>query len=308
MKKLEDRIIIRTLGRFELERNGVPIAPPRTRKACALLVYLCTHRETDIARADLVLLFWPHLSAYRGMKCLSHAMWLITCSLGLASKPIAASRFTVRWVADSEIDCLQFTDLAQLPELLDPNEALSLYSGDLCPGNNEAWVVEERARLKAMHNLLSFRAENSSTSHSASLLAVFVQDFLYSLPVPAVRIDQSGRFIRANAPFANLLAPDEAHGAPHAQDLRRCLGRRGTELLLIATQSAVRTRSSVSFESTARLSSATIAVRITIIPEPSAHRNFNLIALFRPLPRRVVRSIARFGSPYKGLKLHSSIA
>jgi DNA-binding SARP family transcriptional activator len=146
---------LETLGRFALKLGGLPVAPPSTQRAIALLVYLIVHADRAVARESVVELFWPNAEPDRARASLKTATWSIRRNIRAAGfdpdEMLFVGKQAMRWIGRTEVDVGDFTSLANSK---DPNErlkALDLYRGDFLEGNYEDWVIEERERLAAIY-------------------------------------------------------------------------------------------------------------------------------------------------------------
>jgi len=149
---------LRTLGALDLTAEGQAdglrnlLQQP---KRVGLLAYLRLRASVGPVRRDTLLgVFWPDLSQERGRRALSQALYVLRQSLG--NGLVEAVGQDAVGVDPTRIWC----DASRFEEALaegDPEEALTLYRGDLLEGfflpdapEFERWLDEERTRLKTL--------------------------------------------------------------------------------------------------------------------------------------------------------------
>src|SRR5579872_5238330 len=161
-----------TLGAFVFRVNGVAAPPPSTRKARALMAYLVMHRETDIARERLVEIFWPNADPDNARYSFNTALWSIRrCVKRSGIDPnaaILAKKATIRWVADTQTDVEQFTELANRNDDSTSREALALYRGEFLEGDYDTWTIAQRERLASRYEALLARVVKASGDADAA--------------------------------------------------------------------------------------------------------------------------------------------
>ncbi len=146
------RARLRTLGRFDLEIDGRPVAAPSTQKARALLVFLAMRAGATVPRERVLETFWPEADPGRGRQSLKTATWAIRRVLrGAACDPddhLLIGKRGLQWTGAIEVDAHAFADLAGRG---DP-AALDRYAGDFLDGDDDEWTIAERERLEAMYD------------------------------------------------------------------------------------------------------------------------------------------------------------
>lgn len=144
-----DHIHIRLLGPIQIERNGQAIGPLESRKALALLCYLCSQAK-PVARLELAGLFWGDKSESRGRGNLSRVLHNIGQAL---PDSLEADRRTVLFRGNERLwmDTVQMERLARTDQLHSLAAATELFRGDFledlflddCP-EFDHWLTTER--------------------------------------------------------------------------------------------------------------------------------------------------------------------
>ena len=148
-------LTLRLLGELEVERDGLPVRLPQSRKTRALLGYLALAGRPQ-RRDRLVSMFWDVPDDPRGA-----LRWSLSKLREVVDEPgqkrLLADRETVAFAPDdAEIDCLRLAALAQAgPEGADPAAlsaaAEAVLRGELLQGlelpdcaGYQVWLVAER--------------------------------------------------------------------------------------------------------------------------------------------------------------------
>lgn len=130
------------LGQLSVELDGVPVAPPESRRAWSLLAWLALNPGPH-PRSVLAARFWPDVLDTSARASLRTAIWSLRQALGPDSgRWLTASRDHVG-LAPGEL----WTDVAEFGRLLDAGHvesALELCGGDLLAGLDDEWVYEAR--------------------------------------------------------------------------------------------------------------------------------------------------------------------
>ncbi|MEW6368620.1 MAG: tetratricopeptide repeat protein [Acidobacteriota bacterium] len=163
----DDRLRLRLLGGFELERNGARVRL-ETLKTESLLAYLALRRGPH-PRLKLIGLFWGGLPEDRGARNLRRALWNLRRRLASpeGSLPFTATRLAVELVRQPRfwIDAEELQMCMQVEAAVDESgaagriealtAAIDLYRGDLLDGlfiedapEFEDWLSIERERFR----------------------------------------------------------------------------------------------------------------------------------------------------------------
>ncbi|MBI3957867.1 MAG: AAA family ATPase [Chloroflexi bacterium] len=144
-----DHIHIRLLGPIQIERNGRAIGRLESRKALALLCYLCSQGK-PVARQELAALFWGDKPESRGRGNLSRVLHNIGQEL---PNSLEADRRTVFFRGDERLwmDTVQMQRLARSDQFHSLAAATELFRGDFlediglddCP-EFDHWLTTER--------------------------------------------------------------------------------------------------------------------------------------------------------------------
>ncbi|MEA2763662.1 MAG: hypothetical protein QOK07_66 [Gemmatimonadaceae bacterium] len=148
---------LRVLGSTELAEDGARdldaiLAQP---KRLAIVVYLALARPRGFHRREVLLsLFWPGSDPATARNSLRQALHFLRHSLG---EGVIVSRGEHEVKVDERLLWCDAVALQTTLESRDPEEALSLYRGDLMPGTQisdapefNRWLDEERERLRQL--------------------------------------------------------------------------------------------------------------------------------------------------------------
>src|SRR5215207_597644 len=144
---------VRLLGRFEVSRDGKPIAIT-SRPAQSLFAYLILSAGTSHRREKLAGLFWPDSLEETARDNLRHALWRVRKALESASSVrfLHADDLGIGFEKSSDY-WLDAADLEKLSENASADElmaVLSEYQGELLPGFYDEWVALEREHLASI--------------------------------------------------------------------------------------------------------------------------------------------------------------
>ena len=157
MPKEPGTLEVRLLGKFELSRDGKPVAIP-SRPAQSLFAYLILSAGTAHRRERLAGLLWPDSSEESARENLRHGLWRLRKAVEAAPARkqgapfIIADDMSISFNAEANyrVDAATIDEIdaekASTDELI---EALSSYEGELLPGFYEEWVLLERGHLQA---------------------------------------------------------------------------------------------------------------------------------------------------------------
>jgi DNA-binding SARP family transcriptional activator len=153
---------VRLAGGLRLESDGRELAPPRSRRARALLAWLALHPGAH-ARGELAGRFWPDVLDASARTSLRAALTELRAALGPAAEHLAAGRETV--ALDGEglwVDAREFEALLAGGRVAD---AVEVGAGELLSGMDDDWVHEARgahaARVAEALEQLAVEAERA---------------------------------------------------------------------------------------------------------------------------------------------------
>lgn len=152
------------LGTFEAKSQGRVVSRFRTRRVASLLAYLALHPKRVQTRDEISDLFWPGSDEAVGRRNLRQAIH----SLKKVLEPPPAEEGSVLRIRTGVISLNPEgidTDAAELERLVEaarlknnPEEkmaalrkAIALYRGDLLPGFDDLWVMNERFRMEDLY-------------------------------------------------------------------------------------------------------------------------------------------------------------
>src|SRR4051794_20841295 len=131
---------VRLAGGLQLERDGAVLAPPRSRRARALLAWLAL-RPGMHARGGLAGRFWPDVLEESARTSLRAALTELRAALGGSADVLVATREAVGldggdalWVDVRAFEALVAEGRA--------DEAVAACAGELLAGMDEEWVYE----------------------------------------------------------------------------------------------------------------------------------------------------------------------
>jgi DNA-binding SARP family transcriptional activator/tetratricopeptide (TPR) repeat protein len=137
---------MRLFGGFEVELDGVPVEPPASRRAWALLAWLALHPGLS-DRRGVAANFWPDVLDSSARASLRSAIWALRRALGPAAD--AYLRVTHDFVGLDPGDQL-WVDTAAFHELVAAGrlpEAAALAEGEFLAGLDDEWVLQAREEL-----------------------------------------------------------------------------------------------------------------------------------------------------------------
>lgn len=165
-----DSVQIRLLGEFEFLYNGQVVGGLYADRPQSLLAFLLLHHGTPQSRQRLAFLLWPDSTEGQARTNLRNLLHTLRQTIPNADKYIVANSATIHWqLQDNDIlDVVQFeTALQKAGEATDPEavrqsleSAVSLYQGDLLPGNYDDWLMPIREALRqryltSLHHLVA---------------------------------------------------------------------------------------------------------------------------------------------------------
>ncbi|HET8754508.1 MAG TPA: BTAD domain-containing putative transcriptional regulator, partial [Solirubrobacteraceae bacterium] len=136
------------LGELSLHLGATPLAPLESARAESLLAYLLLHRDAAQPRARIAGLLWPDSSEAQARTNLRHVLHTLRHALPEAERCLEVTARTLRWTGPVELDVAAFEGALALG---DGEAAVAVYAGDLLEGSDDAWVRDERERLKGLY-------------------------------------------------------------------------------------------------------------------------------------------------------------
>ncbi|MEO5886244.1 MAG: BTAD domain-containing putative transcriptional regulator, partial [Anaerolineales bacterium] len=141
---------IRLLGKFEIERDGKPVAIT-SRPAQSLFAYLILTAGTAHRREKLAGMFWPDSLEETARDNLRHALWRVRKALPANTKAeyLLTDDLSIAFNASSDywLDAAALERVSESASADDLMAVLSGYQGELLPGFYDEWVVLEREHL-----------------------------------------------------------------------------------------------------------------------------------------------------------------
>jgi DNA-binding SARP family transcriptional activator len=159
-------INVRLFGRFGVWCDGRPATGLNARRACELLSYLVLHRDRAQQREALAGQLWEDAQPAQGRKYLRQALWQLHTALRLDEGGDGPQVLQVgpEWIQlnscdQVQVDVIRFEEATRLcrgipgsklddASLLQLEQAVALYRGDLLDGWYQDWCLFERERLQ----------------------------------------------------------------------------------------------------------------------------------------------------------------
>jgi predicted ATPase/DNA-binding SARP family transcriptional activator len=165
---MESVLKISLLGNFQIEYQGNPVAAFGADRIQSLLTYLLLHRQAPQPRHHLAFQLWPDSSDSQARTNLRNLLFTLRNALPDAERFLEITNVTLWWKPNGPyaLDVADFqraldeaaADPANAQEKL--ARAVSLYKGDLLPGNYDDWIISPREELhhcyvEALERLIS---------------------------------------------------------------------------------------------------------------------------------------------------------
>jgi len=154
----QSQLFISLLGNFSLTYRGETVPNFGGDRPISLLAYLLLHRHTAVSRQQLAFTLWPDSTDKQARTNLRNLLHTVRQTLPEADTYIKADFSTLQWQpnASYSLDVASLTAaLAAAKEAVDEEEkqhcletAVSLYHGDLLPGNYDDWIMPLREELR----------------------------------------------------------------------------------------------------------------------------------------------------------------
>ena len=151
-------LAITLFGEFSLIRADQSAVHFAGDKPISLLAYLLLHRETTVSRQHLAFTLWPDSSESQARTNLRNLFFTLRQTLPNADTYLLADSVTLQWRSDAPIslDVADFeaaiaqakTDASPDDKISSLETAVSLYKGDLLPGNYDDWIMPIRESLR----------------------------------------------------------------------------------------------------------------------------------------------------------------
>jgi predicted ATPase/DNA-binding SARP family transcriptional activator len=155
---------VEMLGTFQAKSQDLTVSRFRTRRVAALLAFLSLHRNRLHFRDEIGEMLWPESDLQVSRRNLRQAL----LSLRHALEPPPLPSGSVLQVAQSRLQLnpeVLTTDISEFEDLIDKaretkqpekrfdylKQAISLYRGELLPGFDELWVLNERLRMEDLY-------------------------------------------------------------------------------------------------------------------------------------------------------------
>lgn len=168
-------LTITLFGEFSLIPADKPAVNMAGDRPISLLAYLLLHRHTAVSRQHLAYTLWPDSSDSQARANLRNLFFTLRQTLPNADNFLAADSMTLQWRADADftLDVAEFeaalaaaktataeTAAAPTDTIALLETAVSLYKGDLLPGNYDDWIIPRREELRqayldALHQLVA---------------------------------------------------------------------------------------------------------------------------------------------------------
>jgi predicted ATPase/DNA-binding SARP family transcriptional activator len=177
------------LGEFSLTLDDRPVTSLAGDRPVSLLAYLLLHRQAPQSRQQIAFTLWPDSSDSQARTNLRNLFFTLRQTLPDADAYLAADSMTLQWRPDAvlSLDVANFeTALAEAKTAVHPPDkiahletAVSLYKGDLLPGNYDDWIIPLREELRqnyldALHQLVTLLEQQpdyrAATRYSQRLL------------------------------------------------------------------------------------------------------------------------------------------
>ena len=169
---------VEMLGTFEAKARGSAISRFRTRRVAMLLAYLSLNTKRVHTRDEIAELLWPDADDATSRRNLRQALHSLRKVLEPPAFPVGSVLKVEQSLISLNQDAIT-TDIAEMESLIDSarlshqpetklaqlKEAIALYKGDLLPGFDELWVMNERFRMEDLYLSTLKLAVNESIRH-----------------------------------------------------------------------------------------------------------------------------------------------
>jgi DNA-binding SARP family transcriptional activator len=204
------RVVVHTLGRFEVLVDGAPLCTGRKhpRRTLALLKALIALGGSRVCRTALVDLLWPDIDGDLGQNALEVTLHRLRCRLRVPEAIVARDGCLALDSALVWVDALAFANgtapqpiAVGTPPPFDVQAMFDLYRGAFLPEDRDSvWSMRMREKLRTR--------------------------FVRSVAEAAARLEASGQYAPAAQLYERALAVDDLACVFH-DGLARCLERLG---------------------------------------------------------------------------------
>lgn len=151
-------LVISLLGDFSLAWANKPAIHFAGDRPISLFAYLLLHRHTAVSRQQLAFTLWPDSSDGQARSNLRNLLFTLRQTLAEAETFLVTDSMTLQWRSDAAytLDVAEFeTALSLAKTAVTPQEtityletAVTLYKGDLLPGNYDDWIIPIREMIR----------------------------------------------------------------------------------------------------------------------------------------------------------------
>ncbi len=155
------KLKIRLLGEFVLLADDKPVTGLNADRPQSLLAYLLLHRHTPQSRQHLAFRLWPDSTEGQARTNLRNLLYTVRQNLPDASALLVTDTATIQWRTGVtyDLDVANFETALQKAEQSNKAyiirdclvTAVSLYQGDLLPGNYDDWLIPIREALRQQY-------------------------------------------------------------------------------------------------------------------------------------------------------------
>ncbi len=189
-ESVSSRLQIRLLGEFQLLYNDQSIVGLHADRPQSLLAFLLLHRGVPQSRRHLAFLLWPDSTEGQARTNLRNLWHTLRRTLPEADTYLLSDSATVQWQlqADYDLDVARYeaalkeAKQAGAPDLIRRclETAVSLYQGDLLPGNYDDWIIPIREELRqkylaALHQLVALLEQQQAYREAARYCQILLQ-------------------------------------------------------------------------------------------------------------------------------------
>ncbi len=238
---------IRLFGPFDVQIDGAPLPPLRTRKDAWLLALLILRHGRPVDRVWLAGTLWPDSDHTESLRNLRNSLHELRRALGVQRDRLESPTATTLRLelAEAHVDLLEYDAAISRGDTEALVLAVQLYAGVLLEGCTEEWVFQERAVREASYlRSLETLAQKALDRHDQAQCISYLERLLTIDPLEEGAVRQlmtaqvrSGNYAAAVMSYRNLrlklreavnAAPDPETVALYKR-LRADVRRRGAE-------------------------------------------------------------------------------
>lgn len=187
----DGRLKISLFGEFSLVFQGRPAPHFGGDRPISLLAYLLLHRQTAVSRQHLAFTLWPDSGDSQARANLRNLFYTLRQTLPAADTYLVADSMTLHWRTDADfsLDVAEFeaalaaarTAVSDAEKMGWLETAVSLYRGDLLPGNYDDWIIPRREELRqayldSLHQLVQLREQSGDYRAAAGTSQRLIQN------------------------------------------------------------------------------------------------------------------------------------